>query len=252
MPKTNNFARAMLEAFLANSVATTDTPAAAANVVDTLILKHGTPGTLYVSLHTASPGLTGSQNTNEIAYTGYARIALTRGAASIWDFAVDAEGATAQNDDAVTFGKMTAGAGGIARFWGIGTASSGAGVLLWWGPLALETAKPFTVTDLPTDASSANNDIICNQSYAAGDQVIFLDVPGAALPAATPALADTYFYVIAAGLNTEKFRVSTTSGGSSIDITGEGSGYVAKVLEKNITLNDEPKIDANAMTILER
>lgn len=34
---------------------------------------------LYVSLHTGDPGAGGSQTTNEVSYTGYSRLAVTRG-----------------------------------------------------------------------------------------------------------------------------------------------------------------------------
>lgn len=34
--------------------------------------------TLYLSLHSADPAETGDQTTNEISYTGYARVALTK------------------------------------------------------------------------------------------------------------------------------------------------------------------------------
>lgn len=37
-----------------------------------------TDGSLYVSLHTADPGATGNQTTNECAYTSYARVAVAR------------------------------------------------------------------------------------------------------------------------------------------------------------------------------
>lgn len=37
-----------------------------------------TDGNLYVGLHTADPGASGSQTTNECAYTGYARVAIAR------------------------------------------------------------------------------------------------------------------------------------------------------------------------------
>ena len=37
-----------------------------------------TAGSLYLSLHTADPGTSGDQTTNEIAYTGYARVAVAR------------------------------------------------------------------------------------------------------------------------------------------------------------------------------
>lgn len=35
-------------------------------------------GSLYVSLHTADPGAGGNQTTSECAYTGYARVAVSR------------------------------------------------------------------------------------------------------------------------------------------------------------------------------
>lgn len=35
-------------------------------------------GTLYAHLHTADPGLNGTSSTNEISYTGYARVAVDR------------------------------------------------------------------------------------------------------------------------------------------------------------------------------
>ena len=258
MPKSNANARAYLDLILVNSVISTDTPASGADTYDhfgstgTTLGKSSTAGNLYFSLHTASPGATGNQSTGEIAYTGYARIAMARGTASIWTFSTPADGfgSQARNTAAVSFQKMTGGAGGIARFWGLGLDLTGAGDLLWYGPLALETAKPFAVIDLPTDATLANNDILCTNTYAANDQVCFIDVPGSAIPAGLT--EDTYYYVISTGLTADKFRVSTTQGGSAVDITGEGAGYVAKVLEKNITLNDEPKIEALAAIILER
>jgi hypothetical protein len=35
-------------------------------------------GSFYISLHTADPGESGNQNTNEASYTGYARVAVAR------------------------------------------------------------------------------------------------------------------------------------------------------------------------------
>lgn len=37
-----------------------------------------TVGSLYVSLHTADPGVAGDQSTNEATYTSYARVAVAR------------------------------------------------------------------------------------------------------------------------------------------------------------------------------
>lgn len=81
-------------------------------------------GNFYAALHTSSPGVGGSQNTNEISYTGYSRIAIPRDGTVL-------DGSTnpvALLSDLV-FGLMTAGAGGTATHMSIGSASSGAGHL---------------------------------------------------------------------------------------------------------------------------
>ena len=88
-----------------------------------------TPGSLYIALHTADPGEAGDQTTNEIAYTSYARVAKARDGAAI---TVSGNAATlAANTD---FPAGTGGSGTATHF-GIGTASSGAGVLLYKGTL---------------------------------------------------------------------------------------------------------------------
>lgn len=87
-----------------------------------------TAGSLYLSLHTSDPGEAGDQTTNEIAYTGYARVAVARSGAG---FTVAGNAVTlAANAD---FPEMTGGAGGTVTHFGVGTASSGAGVLLYSG-----------------------------------------------------------------------------------------------------------------------
>lgn len=100
-----------------------------------LAQNHGTtPATsLYVSLHTADPGETGSQTTNEIAYTNYVRVPVTRNS-SEWGVTV-ADPAEANNTNAITF--ATCGVtGGTATHFGIGTGSSGAGYLMFSGALS--------------------------------------------------------------------------------------------------------------------
>ena len=41
-------------------------------------------GSLFVSLHTADPGETGTQSTSETSYTGYARVAVARSGAGAY------------------------------------------------------------------------------------------------------------------------------------------------------------------------
>ena len=91
-----------------------------------------TPGSFYISLHTGDPGETGSQTTNECAYTSYARVAVARSTAG-WT-AATADPATVTNDAAVTFPAATGGSE-TATYFGIGTDASGAGTLLFSGAL---------------------------------------------------------------------------------------------------------------------
>lgn len=101
----------------------------AANIGDATGLRGSTTaGSLYVSLHTADPGEAGDQTTNETAYTGYARVALAR---SSGGFTVTANSVSPAAN--VDFGECTASAGSPITHFGIGTASSGIGKLLYSG-----------------------------------------------------------------------------------------------------------------------
>lgn len=85
---------------------------------------------LYLSLHTADPGEAGNQNTSEISYTGYARVAVARTSGG---WTVTGNSVSPVNN--VDFGEMTAGAGGAVTYVAVGTASSGAGEILYSGTL---------------------------------------------------------------------------------------------------------------------
>lgn len=260
MPKTDKGAEAHLKLLFWNSVVAGDSPAGP-DVYDhfgssgTQLRTSTTPGNLYISLHTSSPGYAGNPTTNEISYTGYARLSTTRNnnGTTGWLYSTTG-GPNMSNAGDLTFGQMTAGTGGTARFWGLGLdASSGAAAenLLYFGALALATPKPFTVPDLTTDATLANNDIVAPaHGLASTDQVQFVAAGGASIPAGL--VEGTWYYVIATGLGTDTFRVSTTLGGSAVDITGKGAGYYAKALEKLVGVNDEPTIKAGKLVVYER
>lgn len=83
---------------------------------------------LYVSLHTADPGEAGDQTTSETAYTGYARIAVAR---TTGGFAVTANSVSPVAN--IDFGECTALPGAAITHFGMGTAASGAGKLLYKG-----------------------------------------------------------------------------------------------------------------------
>ncbi|MBT2321283.1 hypothetical protein J7E62_02780 [Variovorax paradoxus] len=86
---------------------------------------------LYLGLYTAAPGAGANQLTNEIAYAEYVRVAIPRSAAG-WVVT----GAEAALVNAVEYLEMlgTIG-GGTVTHLGLGTAQTGAGLLLVHGPL---------------------------------------------------------------------------------------------------------------------
>ncbi len=85
---------------------------------------------LYIALHTADPGEAGNQQTSECAYGSYARQAVARDATG-WDIS----GNQASNDDLIQFPEASSGSETITHV-SIGTASSGAGQILYKGALA--------------------------------------------------------------------------------------------------------------------
>lgn len=85
--------------------------------------------TLYVSLHTADPGEAGNQATTECNYTSYARVAVTRDGTG-WQVTGNSVSPAANID----FPTGTGGSGTATHF-GIGTAATGNGVLLYSGTI---------------------------------------------------------------------------------------------------------------------
>lgn len=84
---------------------------------------------LYLSLHTADPGIGGSQTTNETSYTNYVRISVAR-SGSGWTVS----GGAASNAALAQFAQCGA-SGATLTHVAIGTAASGAGKVLYAGAL---------------------------------------------------------------------------------------------------------------------
>lgn len=95
---------------------------------------------LYISLHTADPGETGNQTTAECDYVGYARVPVAR-SGSGWIITGD----TAKNTGIVSFPTCTGGNSNITHI-GIGLDSTGAGTLLFTGPLDFPLAISNGIT----------------------------------------------------------------------------------------------------------
>lgn len=141
MPMNNNLIDGLLNLLFKNT--------AFANVGDTSGLQGSAgAGSFYLSLHTSDPGASGSQNTNEVSYTGYARVPVARDG-SHWTLASHAISPQAT----ISFGQCTAGTA-TAAYAGIGTASSGAGELLWSGAISPNIAISNTVIPELTTSTS--------------------------------------------------------------------------------------------------
>lgn len=138
MSATNNFENELLALIFNN----TDL----AGIGDASGLQNSaTAGSLYISLHTSSPGEAGTQATNEASYGAYARVAVARSGAG-WTVS----GNNASNAAAVTFPTATGTGTETETYFGIGTAATGAGDLLLYG--ALTSPAVVAVTNTPSFA----------------------------------------------------------------------------------------------------
>jgi hypothetical protein len=86
-------------------------------------------GSFYISLHSADPGESGDQNTSEVNYTSYDRVAVARS-----DSGWSRSGSTMSNAVKITFPQCTGGSSTVTHF-GIGTAATSTGNLLMKGSL---------------------------------------------------------------------------------------------------------------------
>jgi len=107
---------------------------------------------LYVSLHTADPGEAGDQSTNEVSYTSYARVAVARTTGG-WTVTNNSVSPVANIDfPAATGGTAT------VTYFGVGSASSGAGVLYYSGTVTPSISISSGVTPRLTTASTITED----------------------------------------------------------------------------------------------
>lgn len=124
-----------------------------ANVGDATGLRgSSTAGSFYVSLHTADPGEAGSQTTNETSYTSYARVAVAR-SGSGWTITNNSVSPAAD----VVFPQCTGGTATITHF-GIGTAASSTGVLLYKGTISPSISVSSGVTPTLLASSTVTED----------------------------------------------------------------------------------------------
>jgi hypothetical protein len=103
---------------------------------------------LYLSLHTADPTSAGNQTSSEVSYTGYARVAVAR-STSGWTVSGNSVNPAAT----ISWPACTGGTATATNF-GIGTASTGTGELLYSGTISPNIAIASGVTPQLTTATS--------------------------------------------------------------------------------------------------
>lgn len=107
---------------------------------------------LFVSLHTADPGDTGTQTTSEATYTSYARVAVARTSGG-WTVTANSVSPVANID----FPACTGGTNTITHF-GVGTLTSTAGKLLYKGTVTPNISVTTGVTPRLTTATAITED----------------------------------------------------------------------------------------------
>jgi hypothetical protein len=190
----------------------------------------GVAGSLFMSLHTADPGLTGA---SEAAYGAYARQAVARSSAG---FTVSGPSVTlfaATNFPAATSGSET------ELFFGAWTAISG-GTFLYGGALGSNLGA-FT-------GIVAGNAITIPGlgALAVNDRIVFFPRPGDTLP--TNVVAGTVYFVLTVSGNV--VTIGSSLGGGAITIGAAGDGVAMRVTPVVVTTGVTPSL-TTGLTITE-
>lgn len=206
-----------------------------ANIVDNAAASPVT--SLIVSLYSADPGEAGNQATNELAYTPYARVGVVR-TSSGWTVA----GNQATNAGTISFPKCTGVADDVtATYWGIGRSLTGNGTLDYSGVLG---------SFLGPGTAKASNDTITIpglSGVAVGDKIIAIATPTGSIPGNVTE-GTIYFAKTVSG---NDITISTTSGGSPLDITTDGACFWVKASVLRVTENVLPQLSPSQITITE-
>lgn len=189
------------------------------------------PAGLYLSAHTADPGLTGTSEVGTAGSNGYSRQALALSAAS--------GKATANTAQIQITMPSTLASNTPVPFLGVWDAATGGNFIC---KVPIGTVANF-------EASAATTDLISTgevHGLAADDRVEFESI-GGIMP--TGLSAGTIYYVLASGLTTTDFKVSTTSGGSAVDITAAGGCIVRKLTVQAYNPSNILQVAIGALTL---
>lgn len=184
----------------------------------------------HLSVHSAIPDSAGS---NELAGGSYARQAVTWAAA--------ASGARS-NSGTITHPIP---AGGTAAFYGYWGALSG-GTFYGWAP-RLSAAGDAVAGFGTVDSAGVTGNLIQSGAHGLSNdmRLALTAVLSESLP--TGLAATTLYYVVGATTNT--FQLATTSGGSAVDITGQGELFYQRVVPEAFATAGELVAAAGALVL---
>jgi len=194
-------------------------------------------GSFHVSLHETWPGLSGDQTTGETAYGSYARQAVARSGAG-WTVS----GNNVTNAALITFPAASSGPSTVF-YVGIGSASSGAGNLNFTCPMGTN------IGPCASDDTAGDNVTIPAHGLSVDDRIAFF-ADGSELGLPTGITAGTVYFVKTV-TDTNNVILSTTSGGSAVNITAVGRGIAFKMIGLVITSAPAitPKIAAGELDL---
>lgn len=184
--------------------------------------------TIYVAAHTADPGVTGA---SELAGAGYARQAL----------ALNATGGdrVTENTSQIQIPMPSAGGPYTIPSLGVWDASTAGNFL----------HRAYILGTNVIAVGAATGDLLTSYGHGltTDDRVIFHAGGGQGLPAGIT--AGTIYFVLASGLTTDAFKISTTSGGGALDITADGEAIARKVQVKSLNATDLLQINASQLVL---
>ena len=213
---------------------------------NTIAQNAGAPATLiYMSLHNGTPGPTGSQTTNETAYTNYARIGIAR----------TTGGWTVTTGSGTTFSSVATAAittfatcgvtGDTLTHFGLGLSASGAGTLDYFGPLG-----PVSGPDVPFTCTAAAPGVLTAYGYTpvVNDRVMVAQLPGNE-PLPTGLTEGTIYFVGTAPGGQTLTLSTTTANGTPVTTSTTGSGVIYKCGPLVVSTGIAPTFAAGAISL---
>lgn len=181
---------------------------AQANVELNALFGSGSPASFTLKLFTTIPTKAAAGTSPVSLWTNYADLTITNNATN---FPTATTGVKTYSGATLDFGTATVpGAQPTVVGWGLFNNTT----MIYFGIIGATDEMLFTATVSDVFTCASHN-------LTNGQCVVLKAAPNVSLP--TGVSADTLYYVV--GVSGDTFQLSTTSGGSAINLTSAGSGY---------------------------